>query len=91
MYWRLLTPLIILWGLIMQRLSADHSCDGIVSHLHTGAADGLDPYDEHEEPLSKRLESESSSGYVQGRNRLPLMVIKGGLKYIATVIGDVKR
>ena len=87
LYWRLLTPLIILWGLIIQRLSADHSCDGVVSHLHTGAADGLDPYDEHEEPLSKRLRSESSSGYVQGRKRMPLKVIKGVVKYVAFVIG----
>jgi len=87
LYWRLLTPLIILFGLIIQRLSADHSCDGVVSHLHTGAADNLDAYDEHEEPLSKRLESESSSGYVQGRNRLPLGVIQGALEYVASVIG----
>jgi len=87
LYWRLLTPLIILWGFIIQRLSTDHSCDGVVSHLHTGAADGLDPYDEHEDPLSKRLKSESSSGYVQGRNRMPLPVIKGVLKYVASAIG----
>ncbi len=88
LYWRLLTPLVILFGFIIQRLSADHSCDGVVSHLHTGAADNLDAYDEHEEPLSKRLKSESSSGYVQGRNRMPLQVIQGALKYVASVIGS---
>jgi len=86
MYWRLLTPLIIMWCLVFQRLNDDHTCDAVVSHLHTGAADGLDPEDEHAEPLSKRLSSENSSGYVQGRNRLPLAVIQKALQHVGQVI-----
>ncbi len=81
LYWRMLTPLVMVWGFIFQRLSPDHSCDAVVSHLHSGAADNLDPEDEHTDPLSKRLESESSSAYVQGRNRLPLLVLQTLLSY----------
>src|SRR5512138_3607806 len=35
-YWRLFTPLILLWCLIFQRLNADHRGDAVLSHLHTG-------------------------------------------------------
>ncbi len=86
LYWRMLTPLVMVWGFIFQRLNPDHSCDAVVSHLHSGAADNLDPEDEHPDPLSKRLESESSSAYVQGRNRLPLLVLQTLLSYSANVI-----
>lgn len=76
LYWRVLTPMVILWGFIFQRLSAEHSCDAYVEYLHSGGADELDLDDPHQEPLSKRLCSESTSAYVQGRNRLPLKVIE---------------
>jgi hypothetical protein len=76
LYWRVLTPMVILWGFIFQRLSAEHSCDAYVDYLHSGGADELDLDDPHQEPLSKRLCSESTSAYVQGRNRLPLKVIE---------------
>ena len=33
-YWRLFTPLIVLWCLIVQRLNADHTADALISHLH---------------------------------------------------------
>ena len=75
LYWRVLTPLIILWGLIYQRLNSDRTCDAVISHLHTGAVDGLDKEETHPLPLSRRLNSESTSSYVQGRLRLPLLVI----------------
>lgn len=76
LYWRILTPMVILWGFIFQRLSAEHSCDAYVEYLQSGGADELDLDDPHQEPLSKRLCSESTSAYVQGRNRLPLKVIE---------------
>jgi len=76
LYWRVLTPMVILWGFIFQRLNADHTCDAYVDYLQSGGADELDPDDPHLEPLSKRLCSESSSAYVQGRNRLPLRLIE---------------
>ena len=60
-YWRVFTPLILLWCLIVQRLQHDHTGDAVVSHLHTGAADALDPADPHLQPLSQRLRSESTS------------------------------
>ena len=86
LYWRLLTPLVILWGFIFQRLNANHTCDAAVSHLHTGAADGLVPPDPVAGPLSQRLTSESTSAYVQGRNRLPLNVLQAALRHVVTVL-----
>ena len=86
LYWRLLTPLVVLWGFIIQRLHPDHSCDAVVSHLHSGAADDLDPADPHEQPLSQRLKSESTSAYVQGRNRLPLVVLQAMLHEVSRII-----
>lgn len=88
LYWRTLTPLVVLWGFIIQRLQPDHSCDAAVCHLHSGAADDLDPADPHEEPLSQRLKSESTSAYVQGRNRLPLSVLQAMLQAVA---GSISR
>ncbi len=86
LYWRLFTPLIVLWCLIVQRLSADHSCDGVVSHLHTGAADGLDGDDPHPQPLSQRMRSESTAAYVQARERLPLALVRWAFKQVWRVV-----
>ena len=86
LYWRLLTPLVMLWGFIFQRLNPDHTCDAAVSHLHTGAADGLVPVHPVKGPLSRQLTSESTSAYVQGRNRLPLSVLQAALRHVVTVI-----
>ncbi len=72
-YWRILTPLS---GGVYQRLNKDHTCDAYSSHLHSGAVDHLDEADPHQEPLSQRLQSESNSAYVQGRNRLPLKLLQ---------------
>ena len=74
-YWRLFTPLIVLWCLIVQRLQADHTTDALLTHLHTGAADALAPSEAHALALSQRLLSENTSAYVQGRTRLPLALI----------------
>jgi hypothetical protein len=76
LYWRLYTPLVVLWCLILQRLQADHTDDAVVTHLHTGAADTLDPHDPHRQPLSQRLRSESTAAYVQARARLPLALLR---------------
>ena len=86
LYWRVLTPLVILWGLIYQRLTSDGSCDAIVSYLHTGAFDRLDREDTNKQPLSKRLNSRSTSAYVQGRNRLPFEVLSKALTLVRTTI-----
>jgi hypothetical protein len=75
--WCQYTPLVVLWGLVFQRLSDDHKADAVVAYLHAGGADGLDPDPRYPEPLSRRLVSESNSAYVQGRNRLPRAVVEG--------------
>lgn len=86
LYWRTLTPLVILWGFIIQRLQPDHSCDAVVNHLHSGAVDDIDRADPHREPLSQRLKSESTSAYVQGRTRLPLSILQTMLQAVAGII-----
>lgn len=86
LYWRLFTPLITLWCMIVQRLNADHTCDAVVSHLQTGAADALDPDDPHVHPLSQRLPSENSSAYAQARARLPLAVIWAANRHLVQTV-----
>lgn len=85
-YWRVFTPLVLLWCLILQRLQHDHSADAVVSHLHTGAADALDPDDPHLQPLSQRLHSESTSAYAQGRARLPLSLIQAVNRHLIQTV-----
>lgn len=81
-YWRVLTPLVILWAMIYQRLNTDHTCDAVVSYLRQGGADPLDPADLHPKSLSQRLCSESTSAYVQGRQRFPLAVVRAALQVV---------
>lgn len=85
LYWRLLTPLALVWCFIHQRLSNDHTCDEVVSYLRAGGADDLEPQKD-EAPLSQQLQSDSTSAYVQGRNRLPLSVLVGVLRHVYQVI-----
>lgn len=85
-YWRLFTPLIMLWCLIVQRLNADHTCDAVISHLHSGAADALDQADPHAQPLSQRLRSENSSAYAQGRERLPLALLQAANRQLLQTV-----
>ena len=86
LYWRLLTPLVLVWCFIYQRLSNDHTCDEVVSHLLAGGADDLSEKKRKKAPLSRQLQSESTSSYVQGRNRLPLSVLVGALHHVYQVI-----
>jgi len=82
-YERLFTPLVIVWGLVFQRLNSDHTCDGALSHIAGGAVDHLD--DRHETPLSERIKSESTSAYCKARQRLPLSVLSGAMEHTASV------
>ena len=85
-YWRLFTPLIVLWCLIVQRLQADHTGDAVLSHLHSGAADALDPDDPHPQPLSQRLGSENTSAYTQGRERMPLALLTAARRQMVQTV-----
>ena len=76
LYWRALTPLVVLWGMLYQRLLGCGTLDDVVAALHAGAADGLDPADPHRVPLSQRLRSSSTAAYNQARQRLPSTVIQ---------------
>lgn len=86
LYWRCLTPLVVLWGLVLQRLRPDHRGDAVVSHLQTGAADALDPADPHPQPLSYRLRSESTSAWTQARARLPLALLQWALRHVVAEV-----
>lgn len=75
-YWRVLTPLVVLWGMLYQRLLGGATLDAVVSAIQDGDADGLDPADPHAEPPSQRLRSVSTSAYNQARQRLPVGVVQ---------------
>jgi hypothetical protein len=83
-YERLFTPLVIVWGLVFQRLNSDHTCDQALSHIAGGAVDHLD--DRHEIPLSERILSENTAAYCKARQRLPEPVLAGALKYTASIM-----
>ena len=82
LYWRLLTPLVMVWCLVVQRLQDDHTADAIVSYLRSGAVDHWSSRRRRRLPLSQRLTSESTSAYVQGRNRLPLALLQQALRHV---------
>jgi len=83
-YQRALTPTVLQWGFVYQRLSADHTYDEVVAHLKSGAADHLSV--DREKPLSARLLSESTAAYSKGRQRFPLEVAKQTMTYAAQQI-----
>lgn len=88
MYWRVLTPLVVIWGFVYQRLNKEHTCDDYVAHLRSGAVDELDAADRHDRPLSQRLVSESNSSYVQGRNRLPTAILQSARCRVASYAAE---
>ena len=53
-------------------------------HLLSGGADDLT--ERKRKPLSRQLQSESTSSYIQGRNRLPLSVLQDALRHVYQVI-----
>ena len=78
LYRRVWTPLVTLWGMVLQRLIPGQRCADVVSAFRAGAADDLDPSDPHGVPLSARMKSEQNAGYVQARERLSLELIRLG-------------
>ena len=71
-YCRVLPPLLVLWGFIFQRLNHDHSCDAAWSYL---SSDAVREAWQPNQPLDQV--SESTSGYCQARQRLPIRVAQG--------------
>jgi len=82
-YKRLWSPLVLVWGMIYQRLNGDHRCDAVVSHLALGGADALD--DSHREPVSERMKSQDTGGYCKARKRLPVSVLGKATRHISEV------
>jgi hypothetical protein len=83
-YERVLSPLLLLWGFLFQRLNPDHTCDAAWSYLTSESIQdrfGL-------QKQSEQAKSESTSAYCQARKRLPLEMAKKVLAHTAKVIGQ---
>lgn len=82
-YERILTPMVLLWGFIYQRLHEEASCEEVLVYLESGALDQWDQEtraaDKPCEPLSQRF-SHNNSAYCQGRERLSLDVLSETLR-----------
>jgi len=72
------SPPITLWYLMRQRVDADHTLDAVVTDALAGGADALR---ECGKPLSQRIVSPATTAYSDARQRLPLLVLEGGLEY----------
>ncbi len=83
-YQRIFTPVVVLWCLIYQRLSHDHTQDEVVNHVKNGAVDHLG-FD-RQRPLSQRLKSENSAAYSKGCGRLPVEVLQKSLLNTASSV-----
>jgi len=83
-YRRIFTPIVLLWCLIYQRLSNDHSQDEVIVHVKSGAADHLSS--DQAKPISQRIKSESTAAYSKGRRRFPLAVLKTALADTAKTV-----
>ena len=77
LYNRAFTPLIVLWYLVFQHLNGDSTLEAIVEDARTGGADRLSP---RGKPLSKTLDSDSTSSWTTARQRLPLKVVHRALR-----------
>lgn len=83
-YQRLLSPLLILWGFIFQRLNADHSCDAAWSYLSSESTQERFGHQKQR----PQPPSESTSAYCQARQRLPLAVARQVLRRTADQIDE---
>jgi hypothetical protein len=82
-YCRVLPPLLVLWGFIFQRLNHDHTCDAAWSYLTSDAVREVWP---SRQPLDRV--SESTSGYCQARQRLPVHVAQGVLQFTVRALRE---
>jgi hypothetical protein len=83
-YERILSPFLLLWGFLFQRLNPDHTCDAAWSYL---SGDNI----QEQFGLQRQTEqakSESTSAYCQARKRLPLEIAKKVLAHTAKAIGQ---
>lgn len=84
-YQRAFTPLIILWYCSFQRLAATHTLTQVLGDARDGGADRLSPPGK---PLSKRLRSNATASYSDGRQRLPWQIFAQTLERTARQIAS---
>ncbi|MEO6062987.1 MAG: IS4 family transposase [Thermoflexales bacterium] len=89
LYWRLYTPLITLWGMLYQRLNADHGVDAALRHLLAGGTDGLDSDGRGRNKISEGAQSDSTSAYAQARGRLPVGLVEAGLSHVHVKVTEM--
>lgn len=87
---RFFSPVVVLWYLVFQRLSADHTLDAVVEDAHRGGADGLLKAVAREKRSKRilRLKSRATSAYSQARQALPLEVVKQACVFFS---GEIAR
>lgn len=88
---RFFSPVVVLWYLVFQRLSADHSLDAVVEDAHRGGADGLLRAVAREKRNKRiaRLKSRSTSAYSQARQALPLEVVQEACVFLCREIAQL--
>jgi hypothetical protein len=82
-YRRIFSLRVTLWYLIYQRLSFDQTLAAIALNAREGGADRLGP---RGVKLSGRIQSNSTSGYNQARQRLPLELLQAALAQLGRVV-----
>jgi DDE family transposase len=80
-YQRAFTPLITLWYLVYQRLSAKHTLSQVVVDALNGGADRLSC---RGKPLSSQLQSQATTSFSDARQRLPLGIVQRALRHIGS-------
>jgi hypothetical protein len=90
-YERVLTPLVLLWAFIYQKLSGEASCGEVLTYLESGKLDQWDQQTRRSgkpsKPLSERV-SPNTSAYCQGRERLSLDVMSETLRESSRSISE---
>lgn len=87
---RFFSPVVVLWYLVFERLSADQSLDAVVEDAHCGGVDGLLKAVAREKRNKglPSLKSRNTSAYSQARQALPLEVVKQACVFLS---GEITR
>jgi IS4 transposase len=84
-YKRLYTPAITLWGMILQRLMADHTLENTVDAFIDGKADRIKSSDNL--PFSEKVKSSRTTSFSDARQELPLSFFQQVLLLLPSLLG----
>lgn len=74
-YNRIFSPIVLIWCMIYQRISTDHTCDKVVEKMHEGAFNHIDK-SPGKKKLSERFQSNSTASYCKARKRIPIEMLE---------------